>query len=56
VRFEVLTAVRMIMFFWVVTPCRLVDRYHVSEKYTVSIFRAKAKMETMFLRNVDVTQ
>jgi hypothetical protein len=26
-RFEVLKVVRMIMFFWVVTPCRLVDRY-----------------------------
>jgi hypothetical protein len=25
-RFEVLTAVRMTMFFWVLTPCRLVGR------------------------------
>jgi hypothetical protein len=35
VRFEVLTAVRMKMFFWVLTPCGL-----VSEKHTVSIFPA----------------
>jgi hypothetical protein len=27
VRFEVLTAVKMTMFFWVVTPCELVVRY-----------------------------
>jgi hypothetical protein len=36
VRFEVLTAVRMMMFFWVLVPCRLVG------------FRASAlKMETV---------
>jgi hypothetical protein len=35
-RIEVLTAVRMAMFFWIVTPCELVSI--VSEKHIVSIF------------------
>jgi hypothetical protein len=26
-RFKVLTAVNMLMVFWVVTPCGLIDRY-----------------------------
>jgi hypothetical protein len=33
-RFEILTAVKMVIVFWVVTPCRLVGRYHVLEKHT----------------------
>jgi hypothetical protein len=38
--FEVLTAVKMSMLFWVVTPCGLVGRdINVSENYTVCIFR-----------------
>jgi hypothetical protein len=33
VRFEVLTAVKMLMlFFWVVTPCGLVGRYQLFEE------------------------
>jgi hypothetical protein len=28
-------------FFWVSAPCRLVGRSNVSEKHTVSIFRAE---------------
>jgi hypothetical protein len=39
VRFEVLMAVRMIMF-WVLMPCRLVGKY----QHTVSIFRDKVAM------------
>jgi hypothetical protein len=42
VRFGVLTAVRMTMlFFWVVTPYRLVGGYHISEIHTVSILGAE---------------
>jgi hypothetical protein len=42
VKFEVLKAVKILMLvFWVVTPCGLVDRYHGSEKHTNSIFRAE---------------
>jgi hypothetical protein len=33
-RFEV----KISMLFWVVTPCRLIGRYNISEKHTVSIF------------------
>jgi hypothetical protein len=41
VRFEVLTVVRMTMlFFWIVTPCRLIDRHQRFEEI-VSIFRAE---------------
>jgi hypothetical protein len=41
VRFEVLRTVKMSMlFFLVVTPCGLLDT-NVSEKHTVSIFRAE---------------
>lgn len=32
VKFEVLTVASVIMLFWVVKPCRLAVRYHVSEK------------------------
>jgi hypothetical protein len=28
VRFEVLTAVKMMMFFWDVMPCELIGRHH----------------------------
>jgi hypothetical protein len=45
VRIEVLTAVRMVMlFFWVVTPCRLLVDTNVSEKHIVSIFRVEVAM------------
>jgi hypothetical protein len=45
VRFEVLTAVRMtMMFFWVLVPCRLSVDTNVSEKHTLSIFRAEVAM------------
>jgi hypothetical protein len=37
---EVLTPVCMTMFFWVVTPCRLVGRYQRFGEHTLSIFRA----------------
>jgi hypothetical protein len=30
VRFEVLTAVRMTLLFWVLTPCRFIGRYQCS--------------------------
>jgi hypothetical protein len=45
-RFEVFTAVRMMMFFWVLAPCRLVYRsQRFGEKKTPS--------SALFLRNVD---
>jgi hypothetical protein len=44
VRFEVLTAVRMAMVFWVVTPCRQVGRYKRFGKHTASIFRVEVAM------------
>jgi hypothetical protein len=34
-------AVKITMLFWVVTPCGLVGSTNVSEKHTVSIFRAE---------------
>jgi hypothetical protein len=41
-RFEVLTVVKMTMLlFWDMTPCGLVGDTDVSEKHTVSIFRAE---------------
>jgi hypothetical protein len=34
VRFEVFTAVKVLMFFWILAPCRLVGRYqHFGETY-----------------------
>jgi hypothetical protein len=43
VRFEVLTAARMtILFFRVVTPCRLISRYQRFGEAYCSIFRASA--------------
>jgi hypothetical protein len=42
-RFEVLTAVKTAMFFWVVTTCGLIVDTNVSEKHTVSIFRAEVR-------------
>jgi fumarate reductase subunit D len=59
-RFLVLTAVKMVMFFSIVTPCGLVGRENVSEEHTVSIIRAKIGNtlsifrveDSMFLRNV----
>jgi hypothetical protein len=38
VRFEAFTAVRIMMFFWVLAPFRLVN---VSKKHPVSIFRTE---------------
>jgi hypothetical protein len=44
-RFEVLTVVRMpMLFFWVVTPCRLAVDTNVSEMHTVSIFRVEVAL------------
>jgi hypothetical protein len=43
VRFEIYTAVRM-MIFWVLAPYRLVGRCLLSEKQSVSIFRAELAM------------
>jgi hypothetical protein len=34
----------MMIFFWVLAPCRLVGSAYVSEKHTVSIFRAEVAM------------
>jgi hypothetical protein len=56
-RVEALRAVKMSMLvFWVVTPCGLVGRYHISEKHTVSIFRVFGLEDgnSMFLQNVDI--
>jgi hypothetical protein len=44
VRFEVFTAVRMTFVFWVLAPCRLISNVKISEKHTVSIFRAEVVM------------
>jgi hypothetical protein len=45
VKFEVFMVVRMVMlFFWVLAPCRLLVDANVSEKHTVSIFRAEVAM------------
>jgi hypothetical protein len=52
VRFEVFTAVRMMLFFWVLTPCRFVG---ICQRFgeTYSIFRAE-EADSMFLRNVGI--
>jgi hypothetical protein len=41
VRSEVLMAVRMTLFFWVVMPCSLVGRHQRFGENTVSVFRAE---------------
>jgi hypothetical protein len=49
VRFEVFTAVRMVMFFWVLAPCKLVDRcQRFGEIYSPE------DGDSMFLRNVGI--
>jgi hypothetical protein len=50
VRFEVFTAVRIVMFFWVLAPW--VDT-RVSEKHTIFIFIPE-NGDSMFLRNVGI--
>jgi hypothetical protein len=63
IRFEVLTAVRMMMlFFWVLAPCRLVGRCQRFGEHTVSIFIPEdgdnifspEDGDSMFLRNVGI--
>jgi hypothetical protein len=47
VRFGVLMAVRMTMFFWVLTPCRVVGiDTNVSEKHTIYIFSAEVRIDS----------
>jgi hypothetical protein len=53
-KFEVFTAVRLMMFFRVLAVDLSVDA-NVSEKYTVSIFRAEGG-DIMFLRNLGFHQ
>jgi hypothetical protein len=40
VRFEVLTTVKMMMIFWDVTPCGLVDRYQCFSETLVSTYKS----------------
>jgi hypothetical protein len=47
VRFEVFTAGKIKMFFWVVTPRGLASRYRVSQKHAVSIFRVEERLEVI---------
>jgi hypothetical protein len=51
VRFEVLTAVKKTMLFWVVTPCGLVGRHIRFEE----IYCHPEDGDSMFLRTHDVT-
>jgi hypothetical protein len=44
VRFEVLTAVKVKLYLWVVTPYRLVGRY-LRFEHTVPIFRADMRSD-----------
>jgi hypothetical protein len=49
-RFEIFTAVRMMMFFWVLTPCRLVGK---SQRLHLQDFSTE-EGGSMFLRNVGI--
>jgi membrane protease subunit (stomatin/prohibitin family) len=53
VKFEVFTAVRMMMFFWNLAPCRLAGRCRFGKKTYVSVFSLEYG-GSMFLRNTGI--
>jgi hypothetical protein len=58
VRFEVFIAVRMMMmFFWVLVPCRLISRYkRFGETYCLHLQGCPEDGDRMFLQNAGIYQ